>query len=259
MRKILVIAEKVKQDLIQAIAARQVVRAAASDTELIACFNIGQACNAFDLVRHSLLFFQLMALMRLWDTRSDVHSIETLVRLLSDAKLVTKLVERERQALHDTKQVETLLGEGKREAPFALTRSSPDQREHELLAKLSSWLGEVRAAKGCPEIYRLRNYRHDILAHSAARSHRPQIPLPYYGDEQTVLERTTPIVSEGFRLATGIYHDFWTTKSVWDLMQHDMWGVVRSAARGEKYAPTPRNVDDLAREVAEAGPITIKG
>jgi hypothetical protein len=66
-------------------------------------------------------------------------------------------------------------------------------------------------------------------------------------------------VSEGYRLATGVDHDFSTTNPVWDFAQRDMWGIVRSAARGERYSPTPRNVDDLAREMDGGGSITIKG
>jgi hypothetical protein len=107
--------------------------------------------------------------------------------------------------------------------------------------------------KGCAEIFRLQNYRHDILAHSAARSHRPQIPLPNYGDEQKALELTIPVASLGFRLATGTDHDFSTNKSVWDLSQRDMWEIIRSAARGERYSPAAQNQDDLLREMTEKG------
>jgi hypothetical protein len=245
------VAESLKQNLETAIASGQVLRPAASDNELIGCFNIGYAGDAFNLVRHSLLFSQVMALMRLWDEKN--RSIPTLVRLLSKPGLVAKLVERERQASHDTRQVEMVLGEGKSELPFSPARSTPDQREHQLRAGVSSLRGKVRTVKGCAEIIRLRNYRNDILAHSAARSHRPQIPLPYYGDEQKALELTIPVVSEGFRLATGIDHDFSTTKSVWDLTQRDMWEIIRSAARGERYSPAAQNLDDLLREMTDKG------
>jgi hypothetical protein len=218
--EVIAVAERIKQDLVTAIAAGEILCPAASDNELIGCFNIGYAGDAFNLVRHSLLFSQVMALTRLWDKRKDVHSIPTLVRLLSKSGVVAKLVQRERQASHDTKQAETtLFGEGKSERPFSAARSTPDQREHELRAGVSSWLGKVRTVKGCAEIFRLQNYRHDILAHSAARSHRPQIPLPNYGDEQKALELTIPVASLGFRLATGTDHDFSTNKSVWDLSQ----------------------------------------
>jgi hypothetical protein len=259
MQKILDVAERVKKDLTMVIAARQVFRPAASDNELIRCFNIGYASDAFNLVRHSLLFFQVMALMRLWDNRRDVHSILTLARLLSDGKLVAKLVERERQASHETKQTETLLGEGKRVLPLSASRSTPDQRERELRTRVSAWCQEVGTAKGQAEIVRLQNYRHDILAHSAGQSHRPLIPLPYYDDGQKALESTIPIVSEGFHLATRIDHDFSTTNSVWDVVQRDMWEIIRSAARGERYSPAVRDVEDLARELAGKGFVTIKG
>jgi hypothetical protein len=199
-----------KQDLTMAIAPEQVFRPAASDNELIKCFNIAFAGDAFNLVRHSLLFFQVMALMRLWDVRRDVHSIPRLAHLLRDTGLVAKLVARERQATHDTRRAETSLGEGEKKLPFTAARSTPDQRQRELLTRLSSWLGKVDATKDCAEIGRVRNYRHVILAHSAGRSYRPQTPLPYHGDEQKVLELTIPVVSEGFRLATGVDHDFST-------------------------------------------------
>jgi hypothetical protein len=261
MQTIVAVAERMEQDLTMAIAAEQVFRPAASDNELIECFNIGFAGDAFNLVRHALLFYQAMALMRLWDARKDVHSIPRLARLLSDAQQVAKLVARERQATHDTRRVEMILGEGEKKLPFSASRSTPDQREGELLTKLTSWLGTVDATKDCVEIGRLRNYRHDILAHSAGRSHRPQIPLPYYGDGQKVLEQTIPIVSEGFCLATGIDHDFSTNKSVWDQTQRDMWEIIRSAARGERYSPPPRDANDLLRELTEKGVNfgTIKG
>jgi hypothetical protein len=125
------------------------------------------------------------------------------VRLLSKTSLVAKLVERERQASQDTRQLETTAwGEGKSRVPFSSARLTPDQRERQLREDLSSWLGKVRTVKSCAEISGLQNYRHDFLAHSVARSHRPQIPLPYYGDEQKALELTIRVASVGFRLAT---------------------------------------------------------
>jgi hypothetical protein len=139
--------------------------------------------------------------MRLWDIRRGVHSIPRLAHLLRGAQLVAKLVERERQATHDTRRGEMSLGEGEKKLPV---RSTPDQRERVLMTKLSSWLEKVDATKDCAEIGRLRNYRRDILAHSAARSHRPQIPMPHYGEEQKLLELTIPVVSEGFRLPPGL-------------------------------------------------------
>jgi hypothetical protein len=257
MQKILDVAERIKQDLVKAIATEQVLRPAASDNELIGCFNIGFAGDAFDLVRHSILFFQVMALTRLWDdTEHDVRSILTLAGLLSDAGLVAKLVERERQATHDIRRVETFLGEGEEEVAFPTGRSTPDQRERELRTRVSSWLKNVSTAKGRAEIASLRKYRHEVLAHSAGRSRRPRVRLPQYGDEQKVLELTIPVVTEGYRLATGIDHDFSTIRSVWDLSQIDIWGIVRSAARGELYSPPPR---DPAQELAGKGKITIKG
>jgi hypothetical protein len=178
-QKIIDVAERMKRDLVMAIAAGHVLRPAASDNELIGCFNIGYASSAFDLMRHSLLFSQLMALMRLWDTTKNVHSIEELVRLLSDADLVAKLVERERHASHDTRQAETSLGERTQDLPFSADRETPDQREKALRAGVCSWVAKVKKAKGHAETARLRNYRHKILAHSATWSDRPPIPLPY--------------------------------------------------------------------------------
>jgi hypothetical protein len=76
-----------------------------------------------------------------------------------------------------------------------------------------------------------------------------------------VLEQTIPIVSEGFCLATGIDHDFSTNKSVWDQTQRDMWEIIRNAARGERYSPSPLDANDLLREMTEKGVDfgTIKG
>lgn len=146
--EVIAFAQRMKQDLVMAIAAEQVFRPAASDNELIECFNIGFAGDAFNLVRHSLLFFQAMALMRLWDDTRGVHSIPRLARLLRDGQLVAKLVARERQATHDTRRAETSLGEGERKLPFSAARSTPDQRERELRTKLSSWLEESGSRKG---------------------------------------------------------------------------------------------------------------
>jgi PadR family transcriptional regulator PadR len=167
MRKILAVAERMKTDLVTAIAAEQVFRPAASDNQLIGCFNVGYAADAFNLVRHSLLFQQAMALMRLWDdTGKDVHSILTLEDLLSVAGLVAKLVERDRQATHDIRRVDTTFGETEEVLPFSAARSTPDQRECESRTRVSSWLTNVSKAKGYAEIARIRKYRHEILAHS---------------------------------------------------------------------------------------------
>jgi hypothetical protein len=87
------------------------------------------------------------------------------------------------------------------------------------------------------------------------------VPLPSYGDEQKALERTIPIVSEGFRLATGIEYDFSSVVSVWRLIQDHMWEIVRHASRGETFAPAPRGAADVVNEMVERGlqSIVIKG
>jgi hypothetical protein len=262
MQEILDIAERMKQDLIMAIAAEQVFRPAAANNGLIQCFNVGYASDGFNLLRHSLLFLQVMALMRLWDdTGNNVRSIIKLEGLLSDAGSVAKLVLRERQAAHDLRQVDTTFGETEQQLPFSDARSTPDQREHELRTRVSSWLIEVAKAKGGAEIARVRKYRHEIIAHNAGPSRRPRVPLPSYGDEQKALERTIPIVSEGFRLATGTDYDFTSTMAVWRNIQDDLWEIVRHASRGETFAPTPRNAAAVVQEMVRRGiqSIEIKG
>jgi hypothetical protein len=183
MQEITAAAERLKQDLIVAIAAEQIARPAASDCELIGCFNLAHASRAFDFVRHSVLFSLVMALTRLWDIRKDVHSIPVLTRLLSDARLVTKLAERERDAPHDVRQVETFVGEGTNHLSFSAERATPDLLEHDLRVRVASWLGQEKSARDCAEIRRLQNYRHEILAHSASWLQHPQKPFPWYGDE----------------------------------------------------------------------------
>jgi hypothetical protein len=157
--QVIAVVESLKQNLETAIAAAQVLRPAASDNELIGCFNIGYAGSAFNLVRHSLLFSQVMALMRLWDERKDVHSIPTLVRLLSKLGLVAKLVEREQQASHDTRQTEAVWGVGKGEVPFSPARSTPDRRAHDLRAGVSSPQFLATRARGRSWCDRQRDYR----------------------------------------------------------------------------------------------------
>ena len=259
MQQIIAVADKIKQEIITAIAIERVVHPAYSDFELIECFKIRYAGNAFDLVRHSLLFSQIMGLMRLWDNRDDVRSIPKLARLLSDPERVENLVQRERQAPHDNRQEEiAAVGVVERQLPFSAVRATSDQREQEARARLSSWLANVAKVRGYPEVARLRTYRNKILAHSAW-SVEQLTTLPYYGDGRKALELTIPVVSVGFRLATGIDYDFTTTNHVWDVSQQDLWEIVRSAARGERYSPLPRNTDDLARELEGKGSITIKG
>jgi hypothetical protein len=75
--EVVTVAERTKQDLSMAIAAERVMRPAACDEQLINCFNIGFGGRAFDLIRHSLLFFQTMALMRLWDARQKKTCIRS--------------------------------------------------------------------------------------------------------------------------------------------------------------------------------------
>lgn len=261
MQTLTALAERLKQDLIAAIAAEQIVRPAASDNELISCFNVGRAGRAFDWVRHSVLFSLVLALTRLWDTRKDVHSIQALVRLLSDTRVVNRLVERERNATNEVGQVEVLAGEGKKELSFSAERWTSDLRERDLRARLDEWRKQVKSADCSGEICRLRNYRHEILAHSASWLHHPQKPFPSYSDEQRALERTIPIVSEGFRLATGIDYDFSTAISVWSSAQTDFWEIMRSAARGKRYSPPPLTLDDVIRDATEKGAtsFTIRG
>jgi predicted transcriptional regulator len=259
LQKIVDVAESIKRNLIKAIAAEQVVRPAASDDALIGCFNLGYATNAFELVRHSLLFDQIMALMRIWDTTANVHSMNELVRLFRNGDLVDKLVERERRASHDIIRAETTLGERTQEVPFSADHATPELREQQLRARLRAWFADVNKVRGYTEAARIRHYRNKILAHSAAWSGEQRVGLANYGDERKLLELTIPIVSEGYRLATGIDHDFSKAASIWELAQHDMWGIVRSAAHGKRYSPAPRTIDDLARELDGGGRMTIKG
>jgi len=248
------VADRMKRDLIIAIACEQVVRPAASDLELIKCFNLGQAGLAFDLVRHSLLFSQVMALMRLWDKRSDVHSISRLISLFGDASQVEKLITRERDAKHDLRVVEMAIGEGHQEVPFSVERRDADQRVHELRTGITSWLENVKSVEGCEEIARLKKHRDEMAAHSAARTRRPpEIEPMRYDDGPQVLELTMPIVTKGYRLATGIYHDFKSTTSVWHASQYDMWQIVRKAAQGERYEPTPVSGNELLEDMQKNG------
>jgi hypothetical protein len=258
--EIIAVAERMKQDLLTAIAAQQIVRPAVSDNGLIECFNLGDAGSAFDLVRHSLLFWQVMALMRIWDATENVYSIIGLVRLFSNPNLVEKLVERERQASHEIRKSETTLGERTTELSFSAERATPELREQQLRAGVQGWLAEANKVKGRAETARLRNYRNKILAHSAAWSSNKAVRLANYGDERKLLEMTIRVVAEGYRLATGIDYDFSAANTVWVLAQADMWGIVRSAARGERYSPAPRNINDEAeRELAGGGSIAIRG
>ena len=169
------------------------------------------------------------------------------------------VVDRERQATHDIKLFDTMFGPGEEKLPLSVARSHPEQRKSELRTRVSSWLNNVDITKGHAEIARLRKFRHEIHAHSAGRSRLPKVRLPQYGEEKRVLEKTIPIASEGIYLATGKYHDFSTNKSMWDLAQQDMWGIVRSAARGERYSPPPRSFDDVVPVRSGKGSITITG
>jgi len=259
LQKVLDIVERIKQELIKAIALEQVVRPAASDTRLIECFNVGHAGNAFEIVRHSLLFDQIMTLMRIWDTTANVHSIKELVRLLGNRNLVDKLVERERGAYCDITVGNTEFGERRQQLPFPADRATPGIREQQLRARLQSWLANVNKVRGYAETTRLRGCRNKILAHATAWPSLRPTRLPNYGDEQKLLDLTIPVVSEGYRLVTGIHYDFSAAKSVWGLAQRDMWEIARSGTRGERYSPSSRNMADLARELKGAGSITIRG
>jgi hypothetical protein len=248
-----------KRELIKAIAVGQVVRSAASDTALIECFNVGLAGNAFEAMRHSLLFDQIMALMRIWDGGNDVQSLKQLAHLLSSDNLVNEVIERERHASCDIKITETEFGERRRESPFSVNRTTFELREQQLRARLRDWFANVNKVGGYAETARLRFYRNKVLAHAAVWPSAQSTRLPNYGDQQRFLELTIPVVSEGYRLVTGIDYDFSAAKSVWDIAQRDMREIVRGGSRGERYSLPPRNMADLARELKGPGSITIKG
>jgi hypothetical protein len=254
------VAERLKEDLATAIAAEKVFRPAARDKELMAGFAVGYAGPAFDLLRHSILYMGVMALMRLWDNDTKVYSIPTLARLLRDPGEVQQLTARERAAVHETKVVENFFGEGRSEVPFTLAQCDPDLRERELKKEISLWLRKVKFVKSCAEIARITKHRHERIAHSAASSRRPNIETMRYGDERVVLGKTLPLVSKGYYLATGIKHDFSSTVSVWHRMQTDMWQIVRKAQIGEQFTPPPERIN-LIDEMRKRGftSMSIKG
>ena len=153
----------------------------------------------------------------------------------------------------------TEFGERRQQLPFPADRATPGIREQQLRARLQSWLANVNKVRGYAETARLRGYRNKILAHATAWPSLRPTRLPNYGDEQKLLDLTIPVVSEGYRLVTGIHYDFSAAKSVWGLAQRDMWEIARSGTRGERYSPSSRNMADLARELKGAGSITIRG
>jgi hypothetical protein len=217
------------------------------------CFEAGLAPPAFEFLRHMLLLSEVLALMRLWDDTDGVHSIPALANRLSGAALIAKLVERERHLQEDIRQADALLGEGQGRAPFPAERQTADQREDDLRGSITSWLADYKALKGRTECARLKKHRHELLAHSAAVSRVPQVQPMRYDDAQKLLEKTIPLVSTGFRIATGITYDFATTVSVWHERQFEMWEILRSAGRGQPFSPTPRTENDLVREFVEKG------
>ena len=259
MKEIITLAEQLKSDLTIAIAAEQLFIPAASDKQLMQSFELGWAAPAFDFLRNQLLLSEVMALSRLWDDNTDrvnVYSIPALAGRLSETGVVAKMIARERQLVEDIRQADMWFGKGERKVAFSAERQDADQREQELRTNLSSWLADVCSVKGRAEIARLRKHRHELLAHSAAPFRPSRVQPMRYGDPRNALQKTIPIVSRGFQLVTGIHHDFKTTASVWNDRQYDMWEMIRSAARGEKFSPR-QTQDDLLRDMIEKGVDTI--
>jgi hypothetical protein len=254
-------AEIIKKNLSLAIATEQIVRPAALDCSLIECFNIGWAAPAFDVLRHSLMFSEVMALMRLWDDRGDVNSLPSVASRFRDATLIEALVERERVATEDVRRVEWFMGEGDQLSEFPATRRTADQREGDLKGRISLWLKDFKSAKGSSEITRLRKFRDELAAHSATRSRKPKVKQMLYGDIRQALYRIIPIASGAYHISTGVFHDFDLSETVWEERQTHMWSVVRAATRGERFSPPPMAAENLLQEMnrLEIKKLTIKG
>jgi hypothetical protein len=202
-----------------------------------------------------LLLSEVMALMRLWDRKRTVQSIRTLAKRLGDPRVIDRLAKRERLSTADTRRIDVAtLGRTLRKVPFSLARVRADQREQELKTSVSKWLADVRSVESCPEIARLKKCRHELLAHSAASSNVPNVQPMQYTDPGLVLDKTIPIVSAGYLLATGRYHDLSSTSAIWKDRQRDLWEIVRCAGRGEQFAPPPRTIEDLVRDLARLKP-----
>lgn len=246
-------AETIKQNLSSAIAAEQIVRPSASDCALIDCFNIGWAAPAFDFLRHSLMFSEVMALMRLWDDRGDVNSLPSVASRFLDATLIEALVARERVASTDIQRVEWILGEGEQALEFPATRRTADQREGDLKGRISSWLKDFKSAKGSSELARLRKFRNELASHSSSQSRKNTVEPMLYEDIQKALHRTIPIASKVYHIATGVFHDFRSTAAVWEERQTHMWNVVRAASRGERFSPSPMTVEEIIRQTGSPG------
>jgi hypothetical protein len=196
MNPIEAIAEGLLADVTIAIAAQEVFSPAASDAELMKCFQLGLAGPAFDFVRHMVFLSEVMALMRLWDSKRVVRSICTLANKLADVCVVDRLAERERVSTEDTLQFDVAtLGRAQRKLPFSPARVTADQRKQELRNGVSKWLADVRSVKSSTEVSRLKKCQDELLAHSAASSKANVQPMQYE-DPKIVLGQTIPIVSD---------------------------------------------------------------
>jgi hypothetical protein len=239
------IAERLKLDLTMAISANQVFAPPSRDRTILDVVNAGAAGFAFDLIRHSVLLSEAMALMRLWDTRADVASIPVLDRMLRDDSF-RRLVEGSRVDRQQT-SIDTLLGPG----VVRTTNSASGKRS--VSEQITSCLSMIDAVVRSVPLARLKRFRDEIAAHAAqpvptaqtadAAARKSVVEMPFYGDETKLLEDTVPIVAALYEILTGSAHDFDSTVYVWSKSQSDWWDLVRSIT----YRPPSLGPSDLFR------------
>jgi hypothetical protein len=224
--------DKINAELRRAIALHEIYQIGTSDKSATSKFDKTYAANALNLIRDSLLYEEVMCLMRLWDER-DAISIPNVVKGLRKKEIQEAIIGRRRSAMleimsgpeftsHSQADQECLRSQYVREA---------DQAAADARAEIDSCLTEV--SKICAGTLRksLKNFRDKVIAHTLlitqaerrAQETGSTIPNFRYGDEQKFLLDTIPLVVTLNALVDDLQITFEDSKRIWGIYSKAYW------------------------------------
>lgn len=152
-------------DLDLALAFYETYLPSGQDQALIDRVNKTDFYPAFNVISDALHREVIMALCRIWDTRTDTADINRSAEAFRDPAVIVDL----RAAGHVI-----------------------------MSAKLTKWLSEIDAVNKSEELKALKRARHRAIAHTATpvEPYKGKARIAQYGDERKLLERTIPLVEQ---------------------------------------------------------------
>lgn len=236
---------------------------AASDQALLDRLGSGRATLGFEAVRECLHKECVLALMRIWDKRSDALSIERIVQGLDRADVLNEIRRRRVEARscpttraynfddlaagEQGQVVAILTAQDRQDAQAAADRVSAEMEECKRL------VAEAQAGPIAEARELLKRLRHEQIAHYQVTSppDRPPPPREFrVGDERQLLDLTVTLVEKMQGVLDDMHVELQTFRGSWRRIAASFWHNV-SGEKWEDMAAIAEAVDRVYPTDAE--------